>query len=113
MGSSRGPIRCVWGASSLRRKKIFVNVGGRATELDLPGVKYFTNSSIMEVDFVPKHLIVVGGSYIGLEFGQMYRRFGSEVTIVDRGTHLTQMEDDDTSLAVKEILGSGGSEHSA
>ena len=107
-GKFEGPHTVRVGGEFIEAEKIFVNVGGRATELDLPGVKYFTNSSIMEVDFVPKHLIVVGGSYIGLEFGQMYRRFGSEVTIVDRGTHLTQMEDDDTSLAVKEILEAEG-----
>jgi len=66
--------------------KVFINVGGRATVPAFPGihdVPFFTNSSMMNVDFLPEHLVIVGGSYIGLEFGQMYRRFGSEVTIVD------------------------------
>jgi pyruvate/2-oxoglutarate dehydrogenase complex dihydrolipoamide dehydrogenase (E3) component len=66
--------------------KIFINVGGRASKPPLPGldqVNYLDNSTMMEVDFLPEHLIVIGGSYVGLEFVQMYRRFGSEVTIVE------------------------------
>jgi len=73
------------GDDILEAEKIFINVGGRAAAPALPGhdqVSYFNNSTMMEVDFVPEHLIVIGGSYIGLEFAQMYRRFGSEVTIV-------------------------------
>ena len=72
----------------LEADKIFINVGGRASVPAMPGlndVPFLTNSSIMDVDFVPEHLVIVGGSYIGLEFGQMYRRFGSEVTIVEMG----------------------------
>src|SRR5262249_35735769 len=67
----------------LEADKIFINVGGRAIVPPIPGISdvpFLTNSSIMDVDFVPPHLIIVGGSYVGLEFGQMYRRFGSEVT---------------------------------
>ncbi|MGH7852735.1 MAG: FAD-containing oxidoreductase [Candidatus Binatia bacterium] len=91
----------------LRADKIFINVGGRALVPRLPGleqVRYFTNSSMMEVDFLPEHLIVVGGSYIGLEFGQMYRRFGSKVTIVEMGERLIAREDAEVSQGVKEIL---------
>jgi pyruvate/2-oxoglutarate dehydrogenase complex dihydrolipoamide dehydrogenase (E3) component len=87
--------------------KIFINVGARASTPPLPGldqVSYFTNSTMMEVDFLPEHLIVVGGSYVGLEFGQMYRRFGSEVTIVEMGPRLVHREDEDVSEAIKEIL---------
>ncbi len=107
-GRFEGPHAVRVGGELIEADKIFINVGARASVMDLPGVNYFTNSSIMEVDFLPKHLIVVGGSYIGLEFGQMYRRFGSEVTIVDRGPRLTQQDDEDTSLAIKEILEAEG-----
>jgi len=97
----------------LEAHKIFVNVGGRAMVPDMPGleeVDYLTNSSMMEVDFLPEHLIVVGGSYIGLEFGQMYRRFGSQVTIIQRGDRLIPRDDDDVSTTVKEILENEGTE---
>jgi pyruvate/2-oxoglutarate dehydrogenase complex dihydrolipoamide dehydrogenase (E3) component len=91
----------------LQADKIFVNVGGRASVPEMPGihdVPFLNNSSMMEVDFLPKHLVIVGGSYIGLEFGQMYRRFGSEVTIVEMGSRLIGREDEDLSQAVREIL---------
>ena len=91
----------------LEADKIFINVGGRALVPPMPGldqVPYFTNSSIMDVDFLPEHLIIVGGSYIGLEFAQMYRRFGSKVTIVEKGAHLIAREDEDVSKAIEEIL---------
>jgi pyruvate/2-oxoglutarate dehydrogenase complex dihydrolipoamide dehydrogenase (E3) component len=91
----------------LEAQKIFINVGGRALVPPLPGldeVSYFTNSSMMEVDFLPEHLIIVGGSYIGLEFAQMYRRFGAEVTIVEMGPRLISREDEDVSKAIQEIL---------
>jgi pyruvate/2-oxoglutarate dehydrogenase complex dihydrolipoamide dehydrogenase (E3) component len=87
--------------------KIFINVGARASNPPLPGldqVSYFNNSTMMEVDFLPEHLIVVGGSYVGLEFGQMYRRFGSEVTIVEMGPRLIKREDEDVSEAIVKIL---------
>jgi pyruvate/2-oxoglutarate dehydrogenase complex dihydrolipoamide dehydrogenase (E3) component len=95
------------GAETLTAEKIFINVGGRARIPAIPGldqVKFLTNSSMMDVDFLPRHLVIVGGSYIGLEFGQMYRRFGSEVTILENGPRLIAHEDEDTSAAVKEIL---------
>ncbi|MFS8981271.1 FAD-containing oxidoreductase [Cupriavidus necator] len=97
----------------LEADRIFVNVGGRALVPPMPGldqVRYFTNSSMMEVDFLPEHLIVVGGSYIGLEFGQMYRRFGARVTVVEKGPRLVQREDEDVSQAVREILEGEGIE---
>jgi pyruvate/2-oxoglutarate dehydrogenase complex dihydrolipoamide dehydrogenase (E3) component len=93
------------GNEQLTADKIFVNVGGRA--FIPPGfeeVDYLTNSSIMELDKVPEHLIIVGGGYIGLEFGQMYRRFGSEVTIIEQGNRLLPKEDEDISEAIRNIL---------
>lgn len=99
------------GAERLAANKIFINVGGRAIVPDMPGVdqiEYLTNSSMMGVDYLPKHLIIVGGSYIGLEFGQMFRRFGSEVTIIEMGPRLVQREDEDVSAAIKEIMETEG-----
>jgi pyruvate/2-oxoglutarate dehydrogenase complex dihydrolipoamide dehydrogenase (E3) component len=99
------------GDELLEAGKIFINVGGRAATPPLPGldrVSYFTNSTMMEVDFLPEHLIVVGGSYVGLEFAQMYRRFGSKVTIVEMGSRLIQREDEDVSEAIKTILENEG-----
>jgi pyruvate/2-oxoglutarate dehydrogenase complex dihydrolipoamide dehydrogenase (E3) component len=95
------------GAARLTANRIFINVGGRAIVPDLPGlgeVEYLTNSSMMSIDFLPRRLVIVGGSYIGLEFGQMYRRFGSEVTIVEMGPRLIGREDEDVSTAIREIL---------
>jgi pyruvate/2-oxoglutarate dehydrogenase complex dihydrolipoamide dehydrogenase (E3) component len=93
------------GNDKLTADKIFINVGGRAFIPDgFEDVDYLTNSSIMELDDVPKHLIIVGGGYIGLEFGQMYRRFGSEVTIIEQGNRLLPKEDKDVSNAIQEIL---------
>jgi pyruvate/2-oxoglutarate dehydrogenase complex dihydrolipoamide dehydrogenase (E3) component len=95
----------------LEAREIFINVGGRASVPAMPGIQevpFFTNSSMMDVDFLPEHLIIVGGSYIGLEFGQMYRRFGSEVTIVEMAPRLIGREDEDVSQAVAEILEAEG-----
>src|SRR5262249_3803734 len=95
----------------LESDKIFINVGGRASVPSMPGigdVPFLTNSSMMNVDFVPEHLLIVGGSYVGLEFAQMYRRFGSEVTIVEMGSRLIGREDEDVSEAVREILDAEG-----
>src|SRR5262249_62371301 len=83
----------------------------RATVPPMPGIKdvpFFNNSSMMDVDFLPEHLVVVGGSYIGLEFGQMYRRFGSKVTVVEMGPRLIGREDEDVSDAVREIMEAEG-----
>jgi pyruvate/2-oxoglutarate dehydrogenase complex dihydrolipoamide dehydrogenase (E3) component len=99
------------GEARLTAKRIFINVGGRARVPDLPGladVNYLTNSSMMGVDFLPRHLVIVGGSYVGLEFGQMFRRFGSEVTIVEMGPRLVQREDEDVSAAIRGILEAEG-----
>jgi pyruvate/2-oxoglutarate dehydrogenase complex dihydrolipoamide dehydrogenase (E3) component len=95
------------GDELLTAEQIFLNVGGRATVPDLPGidrVKYLTNVSLLQLDELPRHLVIVGGSYVGLEFGQMFRRFGSEVTIIEKASRLVQREDEDISAAVKEIL---------
>ncbi len=91
----------------LRGQRIFINVGGRALVPAMPGidqVPYLTNASMMNVDFLPRHLVIVGGSYIGLEFGQMYRRFGSEVTVVEMAPRLVHREDEDVSAAIKDIV---------
>jgi pyruvate/2-oxoglutarate dehydrogenase complex dihydrolipoamide dehydrogenase (E3) component len=99
------------GPHRLTAQRIFINVGGRAVVPPMSGVEqtgYLTNSSMMDVDFLPPHLIVIGGSYIGLEFGQMFRRFGSEVTIVEMGPRLIHREDEDVSAAIHEILAGEG-----
>jgi pyruvate/2-oxoglutarate dehydrogenase complex dihydrolipoamide dehydrogenase (E3) component len=95
----------------LEADKIFINVGGRAAVPPLTGihdVPFLTNSSMMDVDFLPPHLVIVGGSYVGLEFAQMYRRFGSEVTVIEMGARLIGREDEDVSNAVREILEAEG-----
>ena len=99
------------GDELLEADKIFINVGGRAFVPPFPGlrnIEYLTNSNIMDVDFLPEHLIIIGGSYIGLEFAQIYRRFGSEVTVIEKSSRLIQREDEDVSDAVKEILENEG-----
>ena len=95
----------------LQADRIYVNVGGRASVPGMPGVHdvpFLTNSSMMDLDFLPDHLVIVGGSYVGLEFAQMYRRFGSAVTIVEMGSRLIGREDEDVSQAVREILEAEG-----
>jgi len=102
-----GPRQVQVDGRTLSADKIFLNVGGRAMVPDLPGLKdvpYFTNSSMMDVDFVPEHLVIIGGSYIGLEFAQMYRRFGSNVTVVERAPKLLPREDDDVAAEIRAIL---------
>ena len=87
--------------------QIFINVGGRATVPPIPGladVAYLTNSSMMDVDYLPAHLLIIGGSYIGLEFAQIYRRFGSRVTVLEHGPRLISREDESLSAAVQTIL---------
>ena len=94
-------------ASELAAERIFLNVGARAAIPPIPGldhVPYLTNSSMMDVDFLPAHLIILGGSYVGLEFGQTYRRFGSEVTVIEGGPRLIGREDEDVSQAVADFL---------
>lgn len=99
------------GDELLTAPKIFLNVGGRANAPPMPGlddISYLTNVGMMEVETLPKHLVIVGGSYIGLEFAQMYRRFGAEVTIVEMGPRLIGREDPEISDAVREILEAEG-----
>jgi pyruvate/2-oxoglutarate dehydrogenase complex dihydrolipoamide dehydrogenase (E3) component len=99
------------GDDLLEAKQIFLNVGGRAVVPDLPGVHdvpFLTNTSLLALETLPTHLVIVGGGYIGIEFSQMYRRFGSEVTIVERASRLLQHEDDDVSAAVLQILEAEG-----
>src|SRR5262249_21649082 len=93
--------------SELAADHIFLNVGARATIPPIPGldqVPYLTNSSMMDIDFLPTHLVILGGSYVGLEFAQMYRRFGSEVTVIELGPRLISREDADVSQAVADFL---------
>jgi pyruvate/2-oxoglutarate dehydrogenase complex dihydrolipoamide dehydrogenase (E3) component len=95
------------GDQTITAERIFLNVGGRASVPDIPGladVDYLTNVGILELDAVPTHLVIIGGSYIGLEFAQMYRRFGAEVTVIERGPRLASREDDDVCVAIKDIL---------
>ena len=95
----------------LEAERFFLNVGARPFVPDIPGldgVPYLTSSGIMELDVLPEHLIIIGGSYIGLEFGQMFRRFGSRVTIVERGSRLIGRDDPDVSASVQEILEAEG-----
>ena len=95
------------GDDVLTAEKIFLNVGARASIPEMPGVHdvpLLTNTTILELDTLPEHLVIVGGSYIGLEFAQMYRRFGSKVTVIERGEHLVSHEDEDVSKTVREIL---------
>ena len=91
----------------LDANQIFINVGGRSIRPLLAGletVDHLDNSTMMEIDVLPEHLVIVGGSYIGLEFAQMYRRFGSQVTVIERAARLIPREDEDVSDAVREIL---------
>jgi pyruvate/2-oxoglutarate dehydrogenase complex dihydrolipoamide dehydrogenase (E3) component len=93
-----GPKEVRVGGETLIAEQVFINVGGRAAVPPISGIEtvpYLDNSSMMAVDFLPEHLVILGGSYIGLEFGQMYRRFGSQVTVIQRGPHLIPREDED------------------
>jgi pyruvate/2-oxoglutarate dehydrogenase complex dihydrolipoamide dehydrogenase (E3) component len=95
------------GNDLISAKEIFINVGGRAVTPDFPGVDsvpWMDNVGILELDTLPRHLVVVGGSYVGLEFGQIYRRFGSEVTIIEKSSRLVSHEDEDVSAAIKAFL---------
>jgi len=99
------------GSQRITADQIFLNVGGRAVVPDMPGIReiaYLTNTTLLDLEELPQHLVVIGGSYIGLEFAQMFRRFGSEVTVVEKGPRLILHEDEDISTAVKEILESEG-----
>jgi len=98
-------------AERLRAERIFINVGGRAYIPPLAGVDqtpFLTNSTMMDVDFLPKHLIIVGAGYVGLEFAQMFRRFGSEVTVIEKGSRFLPREDQDVADAIRATLESEG-----
>ena len=106
-----GPHEVSTGVERLSADKIFINVGGRAAAPKVAGladVPFLNNSSMMDVDFLPRHLVIIGGSYIGLEFGQMFRRFGSEVTIIETSPRLIAREDEDISAAIHDILKNEG-----
>jgi pyruvate/2-oxoglutarate dehydrogenase complex dihydrolipoamide dehydrogenase (E3) component len=108
-----GPKTISVNGDVLEADRIVINTGGRAFVPDMPGVHsvpYFTNSTLLEADFLPDHLLIVGGSYIGLEFAQAYRRFGARVTVVEMGDRLIAREDPDVSAAVREILEKEGIE---
>src|SRR5271166_3467647 len=97
----------------LEADRIFINVGARASIPPIAGLEhlpYLTNSSMMDIDFLPPHLVILGGSYIGLEFGQVYRRFGSEVTVIELGPRLISREDEDVSRAVADFLKEEGTD---
>jgi pyruvate/2-oxoglutarate dehydrogenase complex dihydrolipoamide dehydrogenase (E3) component len=101
------PREVAVGSEVLGADRFFINVGGRASVPGMPGVDkvdYFTNSTLLQSDVLPEHLIIVGGSYIGLEFAQIYRRFGSEVTVIEMSNRLVPREDEDVSAAIKDIL---------
>ncbi len=93
------------GTETLKASKIFINAGSGTRPLKgAEGAGYFTHSEMLNLDFIPEHLLVIGGSYIGLEFAQMYRRFGSEVTVIERGSRLISREDEQTSIEIKNVL---------
>ncbi|SEM23790.1 Pyruvate/2-oxoglutarate dehydrogenase complex, dihydrolipoamide dehydrogenase (E3) component [Luteibacter sp. UNCMF331Sha3.1] len=108
-----GPRRLEVNGETIEAAQVFLNVGGRARVPDFPGVDevdYLTNSTIIPLESVPEHLVVVGGSYIGLEFAQMYRRFGAKVTVVEQGPRLVQREDEDVSAEIRAFLEEEGIE---
>ena len=108
-----GPHQVQVGDEVLEAERVFINVGARAVAPPIPGldeVDYLTNSGMMQIDFLPLHLVIVGGSYISLEFAQMYRRFGSRVSVIERGPGLISREDEDVSDAIKGILEGEGVE---
>lgn len=103
--ASRGEM--VVDADRITSPRIFLNVGGRATVPVYPGTEeigYLTNSTILDLDELPAHLVIVGGGYIGLEFAQMFRRFGAQVTVVERGARLLPREDEDVAQAIHDML---------
>ena len=106
-----GPDTVRVGEEPLAAPRIFINVGGRALVPDMPGVHdvpFLTNTTMLALDQVPRHLVVVGGSYVGLEFAQMYRRFGADVTVVEKSPRLISREDEDVSEGIRQILEAEG-----
>lgn len=110
-GSFVSPTQVKVGRRTLTAPQIFLNTGATATIPDWPGlasVPYLTNTSMMQVDTLPGHLVIVGASYVGLEFAQMYARFGSKVTVIERGDRPASREDADISAAIRGILEADG-----
>jgi len=108
-GHSRlvGPHEVEVAGDTLSAPQIFLNVGGRAATPAMPGldtIPYLTNSSVLDLDVVPRSLVVIGGSYIGLEFAQIFRRLGAEVTVVEMGPRIVAREDEETSNAIQAFL---------
>ncbi|MBM3512026.1 MAG: FAD-containing oxidoreductase [Alphaproteobacteria bacterium] len=106
-----GPKTIAVKGETLTAERLFIDVGARAYVPEMPGIAeipYLTNASMMDVDRLPRHLAIAGGSYIGLEFAQMYRRFGAEVTVIERGDRLIAREDPDISEEVRRILADEG-----
>ena len=106
-----GPRELSVGGERITAERVFINVGGRALIPDMPGigsVRILTNTSILDLDTLPRHLVIVGGSYVGLEFAQIFRRFGAAVTVIEKGSRLIAHEDEDASSAVTEFLDAEG-----
>ena len=105
------PDELTVGTDRISAPRIFLDVGGRAAMPDFPGTRdigYLTNSTILDLEELPEHLVIVGGGYIGLEFAQMFRRFGAQVTVVERGSRLLPREDEDVAQAVHDMLAHEG-----
>ena len=105
------PRKIEVGGDILESERIFINAGTRPHMPQLPGLDaagYFTNESLMQITEIPEHLLVLGGGYIGLEFGQMFRRFGSRVTIIHRGDQILQREDADIATELQKALEAEG-----
>jgi pyruvate/2-oxoglutarate dehydrogenase complex dihydrolipoamide dehydrogenase (E3) component len=110
-GQFAGPETVRVNGELLQADSIFINTGAKPDVPGLPGldqVDYLTSSSILDVDDLPEHLVIIGGSYIGLEFAQMYRRFGSRVTVIESGPRLIGRDDEDVAEAVKGVLRNEG-----
>src|ERR1043165_1398988 len=110
-GTFVGPKTVKVGETVLEAQQIFINVGGRPSVPPVPGldqVPYLTSESMLDVDFLPEHLVVVGGSYIRLEFAQMFRRFGSQVTVIEMAPRLIAREDEDVSMCIADVLEAEG-----
>jgi pyruvate/2-oxoglutarate dehydrogenase complex dihydrolipoamide dehydrogenase (E3) component len=110
-GRFTGPQAVSVGNDVLEADRVFINVGARAALPDMPGigdVPVLTNSTILDLDVLPAHLVVVGGSYIGLEFAQVFRRFGSRVTVIEKADRLIAREDEDVSAGLQQVLETEG-----
>jgi pyruvate/2-oxoglutarate dehydrogenase complex dihydrolipoamide dehydrogenase (E3) component len=102
-----GPRKIEVGSDVLEAERVFLNVGARASVPDISGLRdgpFLTNHSMMDLDTLPEHLVVLGGSYVALEFAQMYRRFGSKVTILERSARIASREDEDVSTEIARVL---------